>query len=238
MHRITFGAALASLALTTGTVAVLAAAPAQADTATRTALDLGGHTGLAALYGSDIGTLFAQVSDGTNPATAGSADLQQRLPGKGWKTVRTDRNVSDGISFGSYGSKARGNVKYRVHYLGGTDSGTATTYRPSYSNTVVVRTAWNLNAQALCTTHCRFYGKLTPKAKHRKIVIQVNHHGWKHYKTLHTNAHSRWSAVVKPARGKGAYYRAVVAKTKNLIKSYAIGHFTITGKSSYGVTRR
>jgi hypothetical protein len=238
MRRTKLGAVMASLAVTTASAAVLAAAPAHADTPTHTTLDVGGRTGVAALYGTNIGTLTGQVSDGTNPPTVGSADLQQMLPGKGWKKVKTDNNVSNGISFGKYGSKATGNVKYRVHYSGGTDAGTATTYTASFSNTVIVKTAWSLHPHAVCTTHCSFHGKLAPSSKHHKIVLQVKHGGWKTYKVLHTDAHSRWGSVVQPSRGKGTYYRAVVAGTKHLIKDYAVGRFTIVGKSAYGVSPR
>jgi hypothetical protein len=146
--------------------------------------------------------------------------------------------VSDGVSFGSYGSKAKGNVTYRVHYSGGTDTTTMTTYDESYSNTVSVRTAWHLHPRANCPAKCRFYGKLSPKAKHHKVLIQVKHHGWKRYKVVRTNSHSRWSVFVKPSRGNGTYYRAVVAGNKNLIKSYAIGRFYIIGRSAASVTAR
>ncbi|MGC4110555.1 MAG: hypothetical protein QM747_09060 [Nocardioides sp.] len=238
MLRTKFGAALASLAVTAGAATVLAAAPAYADTATTAALAMGGRTGLAAHYGSYIGTFSGGVSDGSNPVTTGAADLEQRLPGKSWKVVKTDQDVSDGVSFGNYGSKARGNVSYRLHYLGGTDGDTATTYSTSYSNTVIIRTGWEMAPHAMCTTKCRFYGKLSPKAKHHKILLQVKHgKSWKRYKVLHTNGHSRWTATVQPSRGKGTYYRAVVGKTKSLIKTYALGHFTIIGKSSYAVSR-
>ena len=243
MRTTKLGAVLASLAITTGTAAVLAAGPAQADTEvpTQVTLSQGGHGSVAALYGTYLGTFSSQVTttDGTNtPVTFGSAELQQKLPGKDWKIAKTDDDVSDGVSFGSYGSKAKGNVRYRVHYLGGTDTTTATTYDESYSNTLIVRTAWNLHPQASCQPRCRFFGKLSPTAKHHKVLIQVKHHGWKRYKVVRTNKHSRWSAFVKPSRGNGTYYRAVVAGNKNLIKSYAIGRFYIIGRSAFSVTAR
>jgi hypothetical protein len=238
MRSTRLGAALASLTITAGTATLLIAGPAMADTGTQAGLVLGGRTGQAAAYGSYLGTFDAAVSDGTNQVTVGAADLQQQLPGKSWKVVKTDADVSDGITFGSYGSKARGNVKYRLHYLGGTDTDTSTTYAASYSNTVIVKTAWSMGAHALCASKCKFYGKLSPKAKHQKVLIQVKHHGWKRYQVLHTNGHSRWSAVVKPSRGNGTYYRAVVGKTKQLIKAYAVGRFTIVGKSAYRVSQR
>jgi hypothetical protein len=240
------GALLASLTITTGTAAVLAAGPAQAaDNATQSSLTLGVHSdGVAALYHSYLGTFSGMVTYddstvGTTPVTAGAADLQQKLPGHNWKTVRTDSNASDGVSFGNYGSTAKQNVKYRIHYLGGTDPvTTTTTYAESYSNTVTVRTAWDLKPHALCTHKCRFYGKLAPKAKHHKVLIQVKHHGWKRYKVVRTNKHSHWTAFVKPKRGNGALYRAVVAGNKHLIKNYALGRFTIIGKSSFAISRR
>jgi hypothetical protein len=238
MRRTKLSAVVASLAVTSGMAAVLAAAPAQADTPTQTSLNVGGRTGVTALYGSYIGTITAQVTDGSSPATIGSADLQQRLPGKGWKVVKTDHNAADGVTFGRYGSKAKSNVKYRVHYLGGTDPVSTAVYAPSFSNTVIVKTAWGLAPHAVCGTHCRFFGKLSPKSKHHKILIQVKHHGWKRYKVLHTDKRSHWTVSVKPSRGGGTYYRAVVAKTKTLIRDYAIGHFTIVGKSSYAISSR
>jgi hypothetical protein len=241
MRTTKLGAVLASLAITTGTATLVAAGPAQADTElpTQALLSLGGSAGGTFLYGTYLGTLASQVTtDGVTPVPVGSVELQQKLPGQDWKIAKTDADMSDGISFGSYGSKAKGNVRYRVHYVGGTDDTTLTTYDESYSNTVIVRTAWNLHPQASCQPRCRFFGKLSPAAKHHKVLIQVRHHGWKRYKVVRTNNRSRWSAFVKPSRGNGTYYRAVVAGTRHLIKTYALGHFTIVGRSAYRISPR
>ncbi len=241
MRTTKLGALLASLALTTGTAAVLAAGPAtaQTDTPTQVALTLGGSPGWRVLYGSELGTFSTEVTtDGFTAVPVGSAKLQRKLPGKDWRNVKTDDDISDGVSFGNYGHKATQNVKYRAHYLGGTDNGTATTYADSYSNTVQVLTAWDLHPKAACPSRCKFYGKLSPKAKHHKVLIQVKHHGWKRYKVVHTNKRSHWTVFVKPSRGGGTYYRAVVAGTKHLIGNYALGHFTIVGKSAYAVSPR
>jgi len=240
MTRTKLGAVLASLALSVGTATVLAATPAQAATEapTQVSASLGGYGSIKALYGSYLGTFSVQVTtDGVTPVPVGSAKLQQKRPGKDWNNVKTDDDLSDGVSFGSYGSKAKENIKYRVHYLGGTDDSTMTTYDESYSNTITVLTAWKLNPQASCTTRCRFYGKLAPKAKHHKVVIQVKHHGWKRYKVVHTNRRSHWTVFVKPSRG-GTKYRALVAGTKHLIQGEARGLFTIIGKSAYAVSPR
>jgi hypothetical protein len=238
MRKTKLVAVLASFAISSGAAAVLAAAPAQADTPTQVRVDLGGYGSLTVLYGSYLGTFSTQISDGTDPVTVGAATLQQKLPGKSWKDVKTDGDVSDGVSFGQYGSRAKENVQYRVHYLGGTDTDTATTYSPSFSNNVVVRTAWDLHPKALCQARCRFYGTLSPRASHHKVLIQVKHHGWKRYRVVHTNSRSHWTVYVKPSRGAGTYYRAVVAGTQRLIGNYAIGHFTITGRSAYAVSQR
>lgn len=237
MRTTKLGAVLASLAITTGTVAVLGAGPAQADTGTKVTLSLGGYSSLTVAYGNYMGSFSGEVSDGTNPVYVGSAELQRRLPGKNWRDVKTD-GVMPFLDFGQYGSTAWGNVRYRVHYLGGTDPASTTTYAPSYSNVVAVRTAWNLHPKASCTARCRFYGKLSPKAKHHRILIQVKHHGWKRYQVIRTNRRSHWSVSVKPSRGNGTYYRAVVAGTRHLIKTYALGHFTIVGRAAYRVSPR
>lgn len=238
MRTTKLGAVLASLAVTAGTATVLATGPAQAETATPTkvTLQLGGYTSLTMAYGSFLGGFSGAVTAGSDSVYVGSAKLQRRLPGKSWRNVKTDA-LMPYLDFGSYGSKARGNVKYRVHYLGGAGTGT-TTYAPSYSNVVTVRTAWNLHPKASCTTRCRFYGKLNPKAKHHKIVIQVKHHGWKRYQVIRTNRRSHWTVFVKPSRGNGTYYRAVVAGTKHLIRTYALGHFTLIGRSAYRISPR
>jgi hypothetical protein len=238
MRTTRLGAALASLALTAGTATLLAAGPAHADTATTTTLDLGGQTSWTVLYGTYVGTFDTQISDGTNPVMVGVANLQEKQPGKSWKTVKTDEDASDGVSFGQYGSKAKSKVKYRVHYLGGTDTGTATTYSESFSNTVIVVAAWDLHPKAACEARCRFFGRLSPSVKHHKVLIQVKHHGWKRYRVVHTNSKSHWSSFVKPSRGAGTYYRAVVAGTKHLLGNFALGHFTIIGKSAYAVSQR
>jgi len=52
-----------------------------------------------------------------------------------------------------------------------------------------------------------------------------------------TNRRSHWTVFVKPSRGNGTSYRAVVAGTKRLTKTYALGRFTI-GVSAYRVSHR
>ena len=128
-------------------------------------------------------------------------------------------------------------MRYRVHYLGGTDPASTTTYAPSYSN--VVRSArMEPPPEGQLHGSVPVLRQAVPKAKHHRILIQVKHHGWKRYQVIRTNRRSHWSVSVKPSRGNGTYYRAVVAGTRHLITTYALGHFTIVGRAAYRVSPR
>jgi hypothetical protein len=218
MRKTRLGAVLASLTVTTATAAVLAAAPAHADTPTQAGLlTSSGHQAETAPYGTYLGPLAGGVVDDVgNPVYYGDAVLQQKLPGKTWKNVRTD-TTPDTFDFGRYGSSARGNVQYRVHYLGGTDG--TTIWHAVWSNVVTIRTAWNLHEQGVCDSYCHMYGKLSPRAKDHRVTIQVKHGSWKTYKVVRTNRRSHWNAKVVATWGKGTLYRAVVGKTKHEIRT-------------------
>jgi hypothetical protein len=233
MRTTKLGAVLASLALSAGTTAVLAAAPAHAATAaataTKVALDMSGHHQVKGVYGDYLGTLggsvtFKQTDGSSATVTDGDAILQRRLPGRSWKGVKTDSDPSY-LYFGTYGSHAHGNVKYRVHYLGGTGTGTdgsTYTWAPAFSNVVTVGTYWDLNDSGSCVGGCHLSGKLAPKAPHHKVTIQVKHGTWKRYKVVHTTSRSKYRAGVQATRGKGTKYRILVAGTKNLLQTKSI----------------
>ena len=220
MRTTKLGAVLAALALTTGTAALLGAGPAQAATPTTTTFFAsGGVHRVTAAYRDSIGGFYGYVKDGAgNPVTAGDAVLQRRLPGHGWKNIATD-STPDFVGFGRTGDRATGNMQYRVHYLGGTD-GTAT-WGPSYSSVVTVRTEWNLHENGTCTGGCRFFGKLSPKAKNHRVTIQVKHGSWKTYKVVRTNRRSHWNAKVVATWGRGTLYRAVVGKTRHEVRTFS-----------------
>ena len=217
MRTSKLGAVLASLAITTGTAAVLGAGPAQAATPAQVTLSLGGVSNVVAAYKDYVGFFSGGVSytapdTSTAAVTAGDAVLQRKLPGQAWRNVKTDVDA-DFLDYGTYGEHATGNMQYRVHYLGGTDG--TTTWDPAYSNVVAVHTLWKLNEHGSCAGHCRFYGHLSPKAKHHKVTIQVKHGGWQKYKVVKTDAKSRWNAAVVATFGKGTLYRAVVGRTRH-----------------------
>jgi hypothetical protein len=213
MRMTKLGAVLASLAVAAGTTAVLSAAPAQAAgaTASKSTLSISGHAKAKAQYGNLIGFLEAHVTDASDvPVDGGSTDLQKKLPGKPWATVRTDADASDGVDFGTFGSHAKGNVEYRLHYLGDT------TFAASFSNVVVVTTLWNFKDTSACPNgHCHISGKLIPTTKNHKIVVQVKHGGWHKYRVLHTSAKGKYSVKVSGSR-KGTKYRIIITATKSI----------------------
>jgi hypothetical protein len=220
MHKTKLGAVLASLTVTTATATVLAAGPAHADTPTQAILvTSSGHKAETGSYGTYLGPLAGGVADDADsPVMVGDAVLQQKLPGKAWKDVKID-HTPDTFDFGRYGSTARGNAEYRVHYLGGTDG--TTVWHPVFSNVVTLRTAWNLHEQGVCDSYCHMFGKLSPSAKNHRVTIQVKHGSWKTYKVVKTNRRSHWNAKVEATWGKGTLYRAVVGKSKNEIRTFS-----------------
>jgi hypothetical protein len=205
------GAVVASLAVAAGTTAVLAAAPADAATATKAKLSINGHHKAKGPYGSLVGFLNGTVTDGSGtPVDGGEADLQAQVPGKGWKTVKKDTDASF-LSFGSFGSKAKGNVSYRVHYLGDAS------FSPSTSNVVKVKTLWKVKDTSSCPNgHCHISGKLAPKAKHKKLTVQIKSGGWKTFKVLHTNGKSKYKVGVATRGGKPTHYRLLIPGTKTI----------------------
>ncbi|HEX3932732.1 MAG TPA: hypothetical protein VHW64_18695 [Nocardioides sp.] len=219
-HTTRIGAVLASLAITAGSAALLASSPAQAGSRTPVSMQLylGARSSLIATYKQNVGTFEAQIvysPDGetTAPVTAGKAVLQRKLPGKHWKNVRTDKSLAT-LGFGKYGNHALGNMQYRMHYLGGTDG--TTTFAAGYSDVVTVHTLWNLHEKPSCLPDCVLSGRLSPNAKHQKVVIQaMRGTTWKRYEVVRTNAHSHWRARVKATKGNGTIYRAVAPRTKN-----------------------
>jgi hypothetical protein len=234
MRTTKLGAVLASLALTTGTAAVLVAAPAQADTPTNVQLTFtdpsDGHqySGWRALYGTRVATLTTAISDGTTTPTVGSATLQRRLPGGNWTDQQTDADINDGVTFSS--PKALSNAVYRVQYSGGTDGG-SNTWSPSTSNTVKVVTYWRfkrIKAHWHGGLAYTWSATLAPHVRHHRVLIQVKHGSWKKYKVVHTNARSRWSVRVKAGHNHWVKYRAVVARTKTLHKNWSLARFKVT----------
>jgi hypothetical protein len=225
MRTTKLGALLASLAITTGTAATVAAGPAGADTPTATtaSLAINQQTTVKGQYGTTLGSLEAGVTDPDGGGVyAGSAVLQRRLPGRSWANVKTDSDGTDGISFGTYGSRAKGNVRYRLHYLGGTDAGTSTTYAPSYSNIVVVVTLWNFKDTSACPNgRCHISGKLIPKTRRHKIIVQVRHGSWQPYRVVRTSSTGTYRIGVTGSRA-GTKYRMIITRTKSITATWKI----------------
>jgi hypothetical protein len=222
MRKTKLAAALAALTMTAGATAALVGSPAQAATAAATTakLSYAGHAKIKGQYGDLIGFLSASVTDTAgNPVDGGTTTLQAKAPGKGWKVVKTDTDAADGVDVGSVGSHAKGNVQYRLHYLGDA------AFAPSFSKVVIVTTLWNFKDTSACPNgHCHISGKLIPKTKNHKILVQVKHGSWKKFKVLHTSAKGTYRVNVTGSR-KGTKYRIIIAATKNIVatrKGYVV----------------
>jgi hypothetical protein len=211
MRTTKLGAVLASLAVAAGTTAILSAAPAEAATATAAKLDISGHHKAKAPYGEYLGLFGGSVEDSSGFAvTTGTAHLQRKLPGKSWRTIATDTSPGY-LYFGSVDSHAKGNALYRVSYVGDT------TYDSAVSNTVTIGTLWNLHDSGSCAGGCHLKGRLGPKAKHHKVLVQVKHGSWKKYKVVHTDRRSKFRVSVRATRGNGTKYRLVVPGNKHVL---------------------
>jgi hypothetical protein len=240
MHMTKLGAVLASLAITAGTAAVVAEAPARADTTgtTPTTVQLSftdsstgqQYSAWRALYGSRVATLTTTISDGTDAApTVGSAILKRKLPGGSWKTQATDADLTDGATFTS--PRALGNAQYRVEYTGGDDTATGgtTAWAASTSNVVQVMTYWNFHAKGrFVGRQGVWYGTLSPHVRNHRILIQVKRGSWQRYRVIRTDRKSHWSVRVTPGHNRYLKYRAVVAGSKKMQKSYALAKFELT----------
>jgi hypothetical protein len=228
MRMTKLGAVLATLAITTGTAVLLVETPAQAGTpaATKATLTMNQHRSVKGQYGDQIGFLEASVTDSNGGGVfTGRAVLQQRVPGRTWSKVKTDTDGSDGFRYGSYGSHARGNVRYRFHYLGGTDPSTSITYAPAFSNVVTVTTLWNFKDTSACPNgRCHISGRLIPTTRNHKIVVQVKHGAWKRFRVLHTSATGTYRVDVTGSR-TGTKYRLIITGTKTItatMKGYKV----------------
>ncbi|HEY3529365.1 MAG TPA: hypothetical protein VGK78_09450 [Nocardioides sp.] len=229
------GAVLASLAITTGAAATLSATPAQAQLATSltttSSLKIDGQTKITAPYGTLFSPFQAFVQDSNGVAVqAGSTLLQRRLPGRSWATVKTDADPTEGgVSFGAYGTRNKGNVQYRLHYLGGTDTTTATTYGASFSPTVTVITLWKIKDTSACPYgKCHISGKLTPTTRNHKVAVQIKRGSWQRYKVLRTNSKSAYRVGVSTINGRTTKYRIIIAP---------LGHRITATKKLYTVYR-
>jgi hypothetical protein len=244
MRTTRLGAVLASLATTTGTLALVAVGPTQASApeATTATLAINQHTQVKGQYGDLVGFLDATVTDSNGAGVfAGSAVLERQLPGRSWATVKTDSDGTDGFDFGSYGSHAKGNVRYRLHYLGGTDAGTSVTYAPAVSGVVKVVTLWGFKDTSACPNgHCHISGRLIPKTARHKIVVQVKHGSSVPYRVVRTSSTGSYRVGVTGSR-KGTRYRMIITGTPSItatMKGYRVIRVTArTGTAARTITR-
>lgn len=210
MRMTRLGAVLASLAISSGAIALLATGPAEAATAAKAHLTMGTEKHVKGAYGDFVGTLNSTVTGSDGGTPTGKATLQAKVPGKRWKSVKTTTDVTFS-DFGGYGHKAKGNVAYRVHYSG--DG----TYSATNSNVVVVKTLWKVKDTSACPVgRCHISGKLTPTAKNKKLIVQIKVGHWRTFRVLHTSARSKYKVGVATRHGKPTKYRLLIPGTKTL----------------------
>lgn len=224
MRRSKVLAALASVAMSIGATAVIAA-PAHADTPTTVKFNISGKSHVKKVYGDYLGGVSGKVeytsatSGQVVEASNGTTNLEAKKPGKAWKVVGSDDSPGF-LYFPNSAQKAKGNVKYRAHFLGGTytdANGVGHTLDPSYSGAVKVDTFYKITVSSPCTHGCKYIGKIAPKYKHKKVLMQVKRNGhWKKYSVVKTNAKSKFVARVRASRGKGTIYRCVVKGNKKI----------------------
>jgi hypothetical protein len=214
-------AVLTALALALGMAAVTAA-PANAATPTTIKLPKLKMKGVYGGYNGDLngGEVVYTEADGSeaNPY-AGTAYLQRQWKGKSaWKNVAVDD--SPGYLYFPTESKFKGNASYRIYYTGGVNSSGTEAWDAAYSAVMTVKTFRDLNDSGSCSGGCHLKGKVKPKYKKKKVVIQVKRHGhWKKYKKIRTNKKSKFKVRVQPSKGKGTKYRIVVPGNKRFAKT-------------------
>ncbi|WP_121250927.1 hypothetical protein [Nocardioides ferulae] len=148
-----------------------------------------------------IDTNGAQVSDG-------SLQVQRKLAGqKKWKTVATS---ASGTLYDTV--KAAGNSTYRVLYSG------SATYAAS-SAFAKAKVQRDLNAKAVDRgRHVYLLGRVVPKYKGKRVIIQKRSGGWKTFRKVKTNKKSRFDVRI-PGSRRGTVYRAIVKGSKKFALS-------------------
>ena len=91
-----------------------------------------------------------------------------------------------------------------------------TTFAATVSNVVTVTTLWNFKDTSACPNgHCHISGKLIPRTRHHKILVQVKHGAWHKYAVLHTSAKGKYTVKVTGSR-RGTKYRIIITATKHI----------------------
>lgn len=157
------------------------------------------------------------ISGNVDTVTGGMASpvgklvIRRKLAGQSsYKTVYTDERP--GSFF--YKFKAKRSARYQIQYLGGSSKNY--TYTPSSANVkskVTRKLKVNTRIGSLVVK-----GKVKPKFKKKKFVVQVKSGKWKKWKKVKTNKKSRYRVKLRGNR-KGIKYRFVVPASKGFVKT-------------------
>lgn len=171
-------------------------------------------------------TVQAQTNTGswvTAPDNSGTQYvLERRLAGeKNFKAVKTGTAHRGVIEI--YGMKVARNAAYRFRFLGGsTIDGTSSVLAASTGTQKlqVMRKFGKLKVNKAKRT---FSGKIGPAYKRKVVHIQRKNCEkgckWKPYAKVKTTKHSRFAVKLQARKSKKWFYRAVVPKNKQFIKS-------------------
>lgn len=219
-----FVAAALTTVLAAPTALLTTTAPAHAATATTI---VGGTEGKPWIYRSsstaqqpgvtvygDRIALSIEVEANGSQVYDGTLTVQRRLPGHGWKTIKTSDSA---YLYDS--TTAVGNADYRVLYSGTAD------YAPTSAG-VSAKVQRKLTIKNVGTRRVVLDGKVAPKY-HGKVTI-FKQHGkkWRKYKTVRSNKRSHFSTPL-PAPRRGKYYWKVeIASSKAFAKTQSGRFYT------------
>ncbi|WP_110239590.1 hypothetical protein [Nocardioides gilvus] len=150
----------------------------------------------------------------TGAVRVGSVQLQSKVTGKAWKTIKT-ATASSYVSFGQI--KPKEHTEYRISYSGGTDT-YGNVFRAGVSTPVKVKVKRKITFPRKGLT---LKGKVSPQFKKKKLVVKVSKKetkGFKKYRTIKTNKKGRYSLKLPRRRGT-FFYKVIVPKDKRFLSS-------------------
>lgn len=145
----------------------------------------------------------------TGAVRVGTVQLQSKVKGKSWKTIKTEP-ASSYVSFGQV--KPKEHTQYRISYSGGSDT-YGNVFPAGVSKATKVKVKRKITAPKKGFT---LKGKVSPKYAKKKIVVKVStkpKKGFKKYKTIKTNKKGRYKLKLPKRRGVH-FYKVTVKKDK------------------------
>lgn len=215
MRKLLSGLAAAT-ALSLAPLAAVGVASAPAATAaeaytTKATIKLYKTRGEAGDYQSITGAV-----DSSGGSPAGTAYLQRKDPGKGWKNVSQKSSSSTSLGFISFSNfkKLTTNAQFRIFFVGGTDS-SGNTYASSVSGVKTVKVFRNMKAVDTPGRNARIKITVRPNFTNKRLVVFKGVNGrFKRVKGMRTNKRGVAFKVFEGSR-KGIRYRVIAPGNRN-----------------------